>query len=105
MSKTLASIQAPAIAALKLAIEALERERRRLHAVGEAAYQHGIRTDVIESDELTGVLFSFAEDGHKGYVEYTRAINELGDLIEVLTDEGVTYDNHSDLPLFKLVVK
>ncbi len=100
---TLSAIQAPVIAALRLAIEALTRERRRLHAAGEAAYNQGIRTDVIESDELTGVLFSFAEDGHRSYAEYTKAIQELEDLIEVLTDPGVTYDNHSDLPLFQTV--
>jgi len=91
------------VKALRLAIEALTRERRRLCAAGNHAYRHGIRTDEVNSDGVTGVLFSFAEDDHQSYDEYTAAINELEDLIEILADPGVVHDNNSDLPLFEKV--
>lgn len=80
------------IFAIKLSIESLTRERRKLHAAGEHAYQHGIRSVEINSNGIEGTEFLFAEDGHAGYIEYTNAIQELEDLIEVLTDPGVTHD-------------
>jgi hypothetical protein len=46
------------IAAIHLAIAALERERRRLYAAGNAAYNQGIRTDVVNSDGVTGAKAS-----------------------------------------------
>jgi hypothetical protein len=79
-------------AALLLAIEALTRERRRLHAAGEAAYQAGHRKDVIQGGEVSGEIFAFAEDGHIGYVHYSKSIQELEDLIEIVTDPPATID-------------
>jgi hypothetical protein len=62
--------------AIKLAIGALERERRAKYAAGEHAYQRqGIRD------------FTFADEGHKHYAEYTEAIRQLQDLEEIFTDE------------------
>lgn len=78
------------VPALQLAIEALTRERRRICAAGEAAYRTGIRKNMINSEGVTGEVMSFAEDGHKGYTEYSNAIRELEDLIEIVTDPGPT---------------
>lgn len=86
------SIHNKQIAAIKLAIESLKKERRAHFAAGGHAYRNGMRTDVIDSEGVTGVGFSFAEDGHASYTQYTDAIQELEDLIEVLTDPGVTRD-------------
>lgn len=66
--------------ALDIAIKCVTDWRRRHYAVGESAYQKGIR-------DLT-----FAEDGHKHYEEYTQALRQLEDLKEILTDPGVTVD-------------
>jgi hypothetical protein len=69
------------VKALELGIKALKDYRRRMFFMGEVAYtQQGIRD------------MTFAESGHKNFVEYTKAIDELGDLIEILTDPGVTID-------------
>lgn len=78
------------IAAIKLSIKALEHERRRLHAAGEYAWQSGIRPDVIDDKDVQGIQFSFAEDGHKGYVQYTEAIGEMDDMLEALQDADAT---------------
>lgn len=43
------TVHSKQIAALKLAVSALEQERRRNFAVGEGAYQHGIRQDVLDA--------------------------------------------------------
>jgi xanthine dehydrogenase molybdopterin-binding subunit B len=65
------------IKALKLAIKALTESKRK-HAAGEAAYtQQGIK-------DLTFTIY-----GHKHYTEHAEAIDELEDLIEILTDPGV----------------
>lgn len=82
------------IKAIKLAIESLQRERRRLYAASEAAYRQGIRRDFLNSNSIVGELFSFAEEDHKKYKEYTDAMNELEDLIDILTDKGVTRDRN-----------
>lgn len=74
------------IAALKLGIEVLERERRERYAVGEHAWQEGYRPDVVNEDGVTGVVFGFTEDGHEGYVRYSEAIREFEDMIESLSD-------------------
>lgn len=58
------------IQAVKLAVEALKRERR-LYATQEAMFKHG---------------FENTENGHKHYVQHTEAIQELEALIEILTD-------------------
>ena len=83
------------IAAINLAIESLKRERRERYAAGEAAYNQGIRTNKLNGGGVTGELFSFAEDGHNGYMKYTAAIQELSDLIEILTDPGVEHAQES----------
>lgn len=88
------------IAAIKLAIESLTRERRRYFAAGDHAYRNGMRAYPINGNAITGVGFGFAEEGHKNYQEYTDAIQQLEDMIEVLSDPGVTYENNADLPLF-----
>ena len=67
------------VSALKLAIQALTYLRRQRYAAGEAAYQKGVD-------------FTFATYGHKHYLEYTHAMDELDDLIEILTDKGVTHE-------------
>lgn len=80
------------VKALKLAIEALGRERRRNFAAGDHAYRLGMRRDEVNRDGITGELFAFAEDDHRSYMEYTKAISELEDLIEIITDPGVVKD-------------
>lgn len=84
------SLHKKQISAIKLSIDALTRERRKLHAAGEHAYQQGMRPVEINSNGIEGTEFLFAQDGHTGYIEYSDAIQELEDLIEVLTDPGVT---------------
>jgi hypothetical protein len=78
----------PQIRAIKLAIGALERERRRNYSVGNAAYCSGIRADVLEG-EITGTMFQWVEDDHKKYDEHTEAIRQLEDMIEILEDDHV----------------
>jgi hypothetical protein len=75
--------------ALQLAIKTLIDWRRRHYAMGEEAFKKGID-------------FTFAVDGHRNYTEYTQAIHQLEDLIEIITDPGCTFseEDHSDLPLF-----
>lgn len=80
------------ISAIKLSIEALTRERRKLYAAGEHAYMRQGLRPVEYSGDIEGTGFLFAIEGHKGYTEYTNAIQELEDLIEVLTDPGVTHE-------------
>jgi hypothetical protein len=64
--------------AIDPAIDALKDIRRRRFAMGEVAYtQQGI-TDL-----------QFAIRGHSGYEKYTKAIQELEDMKEILTDPGV----------------
>jgi hypothetical protein len=76
------------IKAIRLAVESLARERRRLYAAGEAAYNQGIRRDSLDAEEIKGDLFAFGEDDHENYVEYSDAIDQLLDMIEILTDPG-----------------
>jgi hypothetical protein len=78
----------PQIRAIKLAIGALERERRRNYSVGNAAYCSGIRADVLQG-EITGTMFQWVEADHKKYQEYTDAIRQLEDMIEILEDGHV----------------
>lgn len=89
------------VAALNLAIRSLTSDRRRLYAAGDHAWLSGLRTDTIQDDEVSGELFSFAEDGHKSYEEYTEAIQQLEDMIEIFTDPGVVRQGFDDLPLFQ----
>ena len=88
------------VTALKRAIISLERDRRRNFAAGEAAWQQGVRSDAIKDKKITGKLFTFAEDDHKSYVLLTSHIQELEDLIEIVTDPGGT-TGYSELPLFR----
>lgn len=88
------------IKALKLAIGELETKRRRDFAPGEHAYQQGIRTVTLNSEGVTGELLSFAEDGHNGYMEYTQAIDEFEDWIEIFSDPGVVIDK-AQMELFE----
>ncbi len=76
------------IAALKLAVECLERERRRHYAVGDHAWRHGYPADKLDEDgiKLEG---SFAEESHVGWVRYAEAIRQLEDLQEIIQDPGV----------------
>ena len=82
------SIHRKQITALKLAIESLKRERRRLHAAGDHAYRKGFRTVDLGKGRITGTTLGFAEADHAGYVEYTQAIQQLEDLIEIILDPG-----------------
>lgn len=86
------SYHAKQIKAIKLAIETLQRERRRLYAAGNAAYYQGFRTDRVNKNDVVGELFVFAEAGHENYKEYSCAIQELEDLIDILQDTGVMRD-------------
>lgn len=70
---------------MKLAIDALEKERRARYATGHAAYMQGIRKSVMEG-EFTGDLFGWVEDDHKRYLEYSDAIQQLEDMIEVIEE-------------------
>lgn len=65
--------------ALELAIKTLIDWRRRHYAPGEEAFKKGI--------DLT-----FAITGHHHYTEYTQAIQHLEDMIEIITDPGVTVE-------------
>ena len=76
------------IAALRVAVEALELKRQG-YSVGHAAYLSGIRADVAANGiEWTG--FAFAEEHYNEYVKIEATIRELEDLIEVLEDPGGT---------------
>lgn len=75
------------IAALRVAIDSME-ETRRGYAVGHAAYQSGMRPDVINSGGVEWTGFAFAEDDYNAYARIDAAIRELEDLVEVLSDEG-----------------
>lgn len=86
------------IKAIELAIKALVRERRRLYAAGETAYRQGVRIDHLDKDGVVGELFVFVEDSHQSYAEYTDAIQELEDLIEILEDSGVTLEQPELMP-------
>ena len=66
--------------AIQLAIMTLKDWRRRNYTAGEAAYQSGVRG------------LTFADNGHKHYVEYSEAIQQMEDLIEILEDPGVTVE-------------
>lgn len=85
------------IAACKLAVKALTRERRRLHATGEHAWQEGHRPDVIDDPQISGVVFGFAEDDHKGYVKYSEAIQQMEDMIEALSEADAKLDEQLSL--------
>jgi len=94
------SYQSRQIKAIKLAIEALVKERRKFSS-GHVAYeQQHIRPVEINSEGITGVTMGFAEDEHRKYKELDDAIQAMEDLIEIITDPGVTYEGNSDLPLF-----
>jgi hypothetical protein len=56
--------------ALKIAIKALEKQRR-IHSPGKAMYLQG---------------FESAENEYKRYIECDQAIRQLEDLIEILED-------------------
>lgn len=85
------------ISALELAIDALTDKRRKF-APGEKAYtRQGLRPDKMQDEEFTYTGFVFVEQDHKSYTEYTQAIQELEDLIEILEDPGVTVDEQMEL--------
>lgn len=89
------------IAALRLGIEALT-DKRRPFCPGHLAYtQQGIRPDVIDSEGVTGVSFQWAESDHLKYEEYSKAIQQLEDLIEILTDPGVVRVEEEQLSLLE----
>lgn len=75
----------PQIKAFKLAIEVLQRERRAKFATGNVAYLSGVRGSVMEG-EITGAPFQWVEDDRKSYIEYSEAIRQLEDMIEILED-------------------
>lgn len=77
--------------AIDLAIQSLTKERRQ-YRPGHFAYLHGIRPDVIDDKKVTGTSFLWAERDYHKHEEYSRAIQELEDLKEILADPGVTID-------------
>jgi hypothetical protein len=82
----------PQIKAIKLAIETLT-EKRRQYASGHVAYtRQKIRPVEIKDTEVRGTGFAWVESDHKRYVEYDEAIRQLEDMIEIITDPGVTVE-------------
>lgn len=81
------------ISALKLGIEVLGRERRERYAAGEHAWKEGYRPNEIKDPEVSGSIFGFAEEGHKGWVRYTEAIEQFLDMIEALSDADAKIDD------------
>lgn len=80
------------IAAIKLVIETLTEERRRRFAAGDAAYRSGIRPDKLSDGKITAAPFIWVEHDHAGWNRYSEAIQQLEDLIEIITDPGVTIE-------------
>ena len=74
------------IKAIKLAIGSLERERRTKFSAGNSAYLSGIRMSIMEG-EISGTSFQWVEDDRKSYEEYSEAIRQLEDMIEILEDK------------------
>lgn len=79
--------QTKQLKAIRLAITALTNERRR-YSAGHYAYIHGVRADTIKDKRIKGKGFTWAEEDYKTYNNYTQAIKEMHDLIEILTDLG-----------------
>jgi hypothetical protein len=77
--------------AIDLAIQALTYYRRAKYATGEDAYRRGIKADQM-TGMITGAPFSWVEEEHNHYMECSRALQELEDLKEILSDPGVTID-------------
>lgn len=77
------------VKAIRLMIGTAERERRRRYAAGHAAYLSGIRQSELDSGGITGMLFQWVETDHASYMEYTDAIQQMEDLIEILTDPPI----------------
>lgn len=73
------------IKSLKLAIKALENERRTNYAAGNAAYRSGIRGASMKGD-ITGDPSRWADIAHQKYMEHTEAIRQLEDMIEILEE-------------------
>lgn len=85
------SVHNKQIQALTLAIGALHREKRRLYAAGNAAYtRSGVRTEKFDVGGIKGENGSWAEKDHQSYIQYEQTIQELQDLIDILSDHGVT---------------
>lgn len=73
------------IKSLKLAIKALENERRTNYAAGNAAYRSGFRGASMKGD-ITGDPSRWADIAHQNYIEHTEAIRQLEDMIEILEE-------------------
>lgn len=56
---------------------------------------------MIDDKDVTGELFTFAEEDHASYAEYTEAIRQLSDLIEIIEDPGAI----EPLPLFAAIAE
>lgn len=78
------------IASLKLAIRELEDARRCKYAAGHHAYRSGHRKSRIKGGKISGESFAFADEGEAHYQRYTKAMQDLNDMIEGLEDPGVT---------------
>lgn len=81
----------PQVKAYRLAIESLEEIRRKKFNAAHVAYQQGLRADEIQDDDgVTGLGFAWVEEGEAKYQEYTKAISEMHDLLEMMEDAEVT---------------
>lgn len=86
------------IKAINMGIAALEDARRR-YSDAHYAYKNGLRADEIPPNEdgITGTGFGWVESGEAKYQEYTNAITELNDLIEIISDPGATVEKQGIL--------
>ena len=80
----------PQVSAYKLAIEALEDYRRSHYADAHDAYKRGLQADEVNGDGITGIGFAWVAEGEAHYQEYTKAISEMHDLLEMMEDSEVT---------------
>ena len=74
--------------AVKMAIDALEKERHQF-SFGYHAYRNGIKPDVINDEDVTGVMFGTFQRDHQKYVKLDQAVQEMEDLLDILGDEPV----------------
>ena len=80
----------PQVRAIKLSIEVLTKARREF-SPGHVAYtRNNIRPVEINSDGITGVDGLWAKIDHEKYMEYSEAIRQMEDLIEIFEDDAVT---------------
>lgn len=86
MTTSPATINRRQIQAVHHAIEALESVRQRKYSAGHYAYEHGVTPDVLDDGETTYTGFAWAERDWQEAERIDKDIDELHDLIEMLTE-------------------